>query len=102
MTDIVTAIVWLAGSAFALAGSGRRSANARRVHANAGIDQSVDPRPGMPADWRGPSDGRFCVVHSRREHRSVCVADDARVAGHVIARACVLCRRSAVEGHCAR
>ena len=101
MTDIVTAIVWLAGSAFALL-------------AAVGVLRMPDVFTRMQASTKASTLGLGClligaalqmgdfrVVHSSREHRSVRVADDARV-GSCHRQSFVLRRRSAVEGHRAR
>ena len=101
MTDIVTAILWLAGSAFALL-------------AAVGVLRMPDVFTRMQASTKASTLGLGClligaalqigdfgVVHSHRQHRRVRAADDAgRRSRH--RQGLVLCGRSAVEGNRAR
>ena len=101
MTDIVTAIVWLAGSAFALlaaVGVLRMPDVFTRMQAST---KASTLGLGLSADRRRAAAGRLRVVHPSREHRRVRAADDA--GGRSRHRpGVVLRRRAAVEGHGAR
>ena len=101
MTDIVTAIVWLAGSAFALL-------------AAVGVLRMPDVFTRMQASTKASTLGLAClligaalqmgdfgIIHSSREHRSVRVADDARGRSRH-RQGFVLRGRPVVEGHRAR
>ena len=101
MTDIVTAIVWLAGSAFALlaaVGVLRMPDVFTRMQAST---KASTLGLALSVDWRGVADGRLRVIHPSREHRSVRVVDDAGVRSRH-RPGFVLRRRSAVGGNRAR
>ena len=78
MIDVVTAVLWLAGSVFALlaaVGVLRMPDVFTRMQAST---KASTLGLGLSADGRGSTDGRLRVIHSSREHRRVRVAHDAR------------------------
>ena len=101
MTDIVTALLWLAGSVFALL-------------AAVGVLRMPDVFTRMQASTKASTLGLGCLLAGaalqmgdlasfiRVASIGAFVLLTTPVAGHVIARASVLRRRSAVEGNRAR
>ena len=90
MTDILTGRHVGGRVGVRAAGGGRRAADARRVHADAGVDEGVDARLGLSAHRRRPA----ASATSRRSSASLSIGAfvllTTPVAAHVIARASYL------------